>query len=129
MKYFFLTLTLLSEPAIAQESKPLDLGSVNPAMAKDFFGAYEISNDNGTRHCQVVLSPEVTIGGMAIDVALDCTKKFPVMGEVASWRLYENWEIAFADATRKELIRFTTPDNAYVATPETDGIATILRKK
>ena len=129
MKHFFLALAFLTVPAAAQETKPLDLDSVDPAMAKDFLGTYEISNDNGTKHCQVVLSYNATIGGMVIDVAPDCAKKFPVMDQVASWRLYENWEIVFADATRKELIRFTTPDNAYIATPETDGLATVMKKR
>ena len=39
----------------------------------------------------------------------------------------ENWQIVLADVTRRELIRFTTPDDSYVAAPETDGIFTIRR--
>jgi len=37
------------------------------------------------------------------------------MDDVASWRLLEDWEIVLADATKKSLIHFTTPDNAMVA--------------
>ena len=29
--------------------------------------------------------------------------------------------------TKKSLVHFTTPDNAYVAEPETDGISTIVK--
>jgi len=57
----------------------------------------------------------------------DCGKIFPVMNDVAGWRLYEDWVIVLIDATRKTLIRFSTPDNAYVAEPETDGISTIVK--
>jgi hypothetical protein len=31
------------------------------------------------------------------------------------------------DATRKSLIRFSTPDDAYVAGPEANGITTIMK--
>lgn len=47
--------------------------------------------------------------------------------DVANWRLLEDWEIVLADATKKSLVHFTTPDNAYVAKPETDGISTIVK--
>lgn len=50
------------------------------------------------------------------------------MNEIAAWRLHEGRTIGFADATRKPWIRFSTPDNRYVAEPETDGIFTIVKK-
>jgi hypothetical protein len=39
----------------------------------------------------------------------------------------EGWGIDLVDATRKARVRFTTPDDAYVAEPEVDGIFTILQ--
>jgi hypothetical protein len=75
----------------------------------------------------VTLSREVTIGGLEIDVDPGCATIFPVMQHVTAWRLYEDWQIVLVDPTRKPLIRFSTPDNDYVADPETDGITTIVK--
>lgn len=120
-----LTFIALALPAAAEDIPPLDLSVVDPEMVAEFFGPWEVRNADGSRSCTVNLTREETIGGFAIAVSDDCAAAFPVMGEVAAFRLLEGWGIVFADATRKELIRFTTPDEAYVADPETDGIATI----
>ena len=64
---------------------------------------------------------------MAIGIGDGCAEAFPVMAEVAAWRLYDNWTIVFTDAAHKELIRFISPDEAYVAEPAVDGIATIVQ--
>lgn len=111
--------------ALAQA--PLDLDTVDPAMAADFLGDWTIQNGDGSKSCTVTLHKEPVIGGMQIDVDPECGKVFPVMNDVASWRLLEGWEIVLVDATRKSLIRFFTPDNAYVAEPATDGISTIVK--
>lgn len=111
--------------ALAQA--PLDLDAVDPAVAADFLGDWSVQNADGSKNCNVTLHKEPVIGGMRIDVAPDCAEAFPVMADVASWRLLEGWEIVLVDATRKSLIRFFTPDNAYVAEPGTDGIATIVK--
>ncbi len=120
-----LLVALGAGPASAQQ--PLDLDSVDPAMAADFLGDWSIQNADASKTCKVTLTREPTIGGMVIEVDPACGQVFPVMNDVASWRLYEGWEIVLADATRKSLIRFFTPDNAYVAEPGTDGITTIVK--
>ena len=127
MKRLILALLLGTNPAFAQNTTPLDLNAVDPSLLEGFFGTWQVQNFDGMKTCDVKLLREETIGGMAIDVADGCATTFPVMGEVASWRLYEGFEIVFADAARKELIRFYTPDAAYVATPEVDGILTITQ--
>jgi hypothetical protein len=114
-----------ASPASAQAL--MDLDAVDPAMLDDFLGVWSIQNADASKSCKVSLSREVTIGGLEIDVDPDCEKAFPVMKHVTAWRLYEDWQIVLVDATRKSLIRFSTPDNAYVADPETDGITTIVR--
>ena len=129
MKYALLALALFSAAAQAQSTTPLDLNTMDQKVVKDFLSAWEIQNEDGTKKCRVRLSREETIGGMVIDVAKGCDKTFPVMADVASWRIYQDWEIVLADATHKGLIRFYTPDNEYVADPETDGISTIRKKK
>lgn len=116
---------MFSGTALAQA--PLDLDTVDPAMAADFLGDWTIQNADGSKACKVTLHKDQVIGGMQIDVDPHCAKVFPVMDDVASWRLLEGWEIVLVDATRKSLIRFFTPDNAYVADPETDGISTIVK--
>jgi hypothetical protein len=120
-------LALMAAPAWADDLKPMDLSAVDPGMLAEFFGPWEIQNADGDRTCDVDLSRDEAIGGMRIEVGEGCAETFPVMGEVAAWRLYENWTIVLVDATRKELLRFSAPDDAYVAEPEIDGIATIVQ--
>ena len=86
-----------------------------------------IANQAGDKACKVELGSEPAIGGSAIGVDPGCAEAFPVMGEIAAWRLMENWGIDLVDATRKTRVRFTTPDAAYIADPEVDGIFTILQ--
>lgn len=120
-----LLIALTAGSSLAQA--PLDLDTIDPAMLADFLGDWTIQNSDASRTCKVTLSRKPAIGGMVIDVDPDCGQVFPVMNDVASWRLLEGWEIVLADATRKSLIRFSTPDNSYVAEPETDGIKTIVK--
>ena len=127
MKRFALAFFISATPAFAQDSTPLDLGAVDASLLEGFFGTWRVQNIDGSKTCDVKLTREEAIGGMAIEVADGCAAAFPVMGDVASWRLYENFEIVLADAARRELIRFYTPDDAYVATPEVDGIVTIIQ--
>jgi hypothetical protein len=114
--------------AAAQQLKPMDISGVDPAMLKDIYGNWEIQDAKGRKRCRVTLKSESTIGGSEIEIAKGCAKTFPIMDEITAWRLYENWTIGFADATRKLRIRFNTPDDRYVAEPETDGIFTIVKK-
>jgi hypothetical protein len=118
----------MSSAASAQDLKLMDLKEVDAAMLKDIYGTWEVQDAKGKKRCRVTLKSESTIGGSQIDIAKGCGKTFPVMDNIAAWRLYEGWTIGFADATRKLRIRFSTPDNRYVAEPETDGIFTIVKK-
>jgi len=94
--------------------KPLDTREVDPALRKDLYGAYEIRDRAGRKRCRLVLSREPAIGGMAIEVAPGCEKAFPVMADIAGWRVLEGWAIDLIDPLRKTVIRFETPDNRYV---------------
>ncbi|MGE3873197.1 MAG: AprI/Inh family metalloprotease inhibitor [Parvibaculaceae bacterium] len=105
----------------------MDLDAVDQAVLDDFLGDWSIQNADASRSCKVKLTREVTIGGLEVDVDPDCPRVFPVMQHVTAWRLYEDWQIVLVDATRKSLISFSTPDNAYAADPETDGITTIVK--
>jgi hypothetical protein len=127
MKLWVAALIVWLGATTVQAQAPLDLDSVDPAMAADFLGDWSIQNADGSKSCKVTLHKDQVIGGMQIDVDPQCGKVFPVMDDVASWRLLEGWEIVLVDATRKSLIRFFTPDNAYVADPGTDGITTIVK--
>jgi hypothetical protein len=122
-----LSLVLLLSAGTASAQALLDLDSIDPAMLVDFLGDWSIQNGDASKSCKVALTREVTIGGLVIEVDPDCGKVFPVMNDVVAWRLYEDWQIVLVDATRKPLIGFSTPDNAYVADPETDGITTIVK--
>lgn len=130
MKSGFLFATLLAVLALAataeagefQPLKPLDLNAVDKSMIGDIYGPWEVYDKSGKKRCRVNLKKEPAIGGSAIDVSPDCGKLFPVMEDITAWRLLENWTIDFVDALRKTRIRFSTPDERYVAFPETDGI-------
>jgi hypothetical protein len=119
-------LVLLSASAASAQA-PLDIETIDPVLLEDFLGDWSIQNSDGSKSCKVTLSRELTIGGLWIMADPDCAKVFPVMKHVAAWRLYEDWEIVLVDATRKSLIRFSAPDNAYIAEPVTDGITTIVK--
>lgn len=104
-------------------AKPLDTAQLDPALLNDMFGAWEIRNNNGSKRCRIVLTREPAIGGMAVDLAPDCARNFPVMENIAGWRLLENWTIDLIDPLRKTRVRFETPDNRYVAFGEAGDIA------
>lgn len=95
---------------------------IEPSLYADLFGTWELRDSTGKRRCRVVLKKEYMIGGQQIEIAPDCVKKFPIMDEITAWRLLENWTIDFVDPLRKTRIRFSTPDNRYVAFPESYGI-------
>jgi hypothetical protein len=104
--------------------KPMDMNfpGIEPSLYADLFGTWELRDSTGKRRCRVVLKREPMIGGQQIEIAPDCVKKFPIMDEITAWRLLENWTIDFVDPLRKTRIRFSTPDNRYVAFPESYGI-------
>lgn len=114
-----------AEEPVFEPLPPLDLDSIDPGLADDMFGHWTIGSADGDRVCGVELLREPGIDGMQIDVDPGCAAVFPVMDEIAAWRLLEGWVIDLVDGERKTRIRFSTPDERYVAFPEIDGIATI----
>ena len=109
---------LMAAPAFAYDfepAKPLDVKQVDPALLTDLYGAYEIRDKSGKKRCRVVLLKEPAIGGYGIEVGPACKAAFPVMDDIAGWRLLEGWTIDLIDPLRKTRIRFETPDNRYVA--------------
>ncbi len=114
-----------AEEPVFELLQPLDLEAVDPEFAADMFGRWTIGDESGGKTCTVELLRETTIGGMRIDVDPACEAVFPVMADITAWRLLEGWAIDLADAERKTRIRFSVPDERYVAYPDVDGIATI----
>lgn len=110
--------------------KPLDVKAVDPSLLTDIYGAWEIRDRGGKKRCRVVLLKEPAIGGNGIEVAPTCKAAFPVMDDIAGWRLLENWTIDLIDPLRKTRLRFETPDNRYVAMGDPKDTAGIdeLRK-
>lgn len=116
-------------PALAADDLvPLDPATVEPGLFEGMLGRWQVADEAGERTCTLTLDREATIGGMLVEVDPACPAVFPILGEVAAWRLYEGWVVVLADATRKELIRFTTPDERYIATPVIDGLATLSKQ-
>lgn len=122
--------TVMLVPAWAQplqfEPLPLlDLEAVDKKLAGEMFGRWLISDASGDMNCGVAFGRDPVIGGMEIEVDPQCGQLFPVMGDIAAWRLLEGWIIDLVDAERNTRVRFETPDESYVAVPEVDGIVTI----
>ncbi len=95
--------------------KPMDVKAVNPALLSDIYGAWEIRDNSGKRRCRIELRKDSAIGGNQVAVAPGCDKAFPAMGDIAAWRLLQNWTIDLVDPLRKTRLRFETPDDRYVA--------------
>lgn len=114
-----------AEEAVFDELKVIDVDAADPDFVADMFGPWKISDSADDKHCLAVLKREQTIGGMEIELAPACAANFPVLDDITAWRLMEGWAIDLVDAERKTRIRFETPDDVYVAFPETDGIFTI----
>jgi len=110
----FLGLTSASLAYDFESLKPLNTREVDPAMLKGTFGAYEIRDKAGKKRCRIVLTQQQAIGGYAVELAPDCAKAFPVMADIAGWRLLEGWAIDLIDPLRKTRVRFSTPDARYV---------------
>lgn len=105
--------------------KPLDVKEVDPALLADVFGAWEIRDKSGKKRCRVTFLKEFGIGGYQVEVAPGCDKAFPVMADISAWRLLEGWTIDLVDPLRKTRVRFSTPDNRYVAFGDPKDIAGI----
>lgn len=103
--------------------KPLDVKAVDPAMVADVYGKYEIRDKSGKKRCRVTLLKEPGIGGSQIDIAPGCDKAFPIMADIAAWRLLQGWTIDLVDPLRKTRVRFSTPDNRYIPFGEPKDIA------
>ena len=128
MRRLVLALALLglTAPALAFEFepvKPLDTRDVDPALLRGAFGAYEIRDKAGKKRCRIVLTQQQAIGGYAVERAPDCPKAFPVMADIAGWRLLEGWTIDLIDPLRKTRVRFSTPDARYIPSGNRTDIA------
>lgn len=121
-------LAALQGSVFAQDIQPMDIDAVDPRSLKEFLGPWEIRDESGKKTCRVVLKPDQAIGGSEIEIDPACPAAFPVMDDITAWRLMQGWGIDLVDAERKPRISFFTPDNAYVAQPETDGIFTIEQR-
>ena len=123
-------LAALSSPAaiaLTHAARAQDAAPAGPALIAEYAGDWQVTDAEATKTCSVTLDAEATIGGSVIVVAPDCAGMFPVMGEIAAWRLYENGDIVFADATRRERLRFYTPDDSYISVEEVEALSASFR--
>lgn len=112
---------LSAASALAQDAPP-----ATPETIKDYAGQWQVQDAEATKTCNVTLASEEAIGGYVIIAAESCGGTFPVMDEIAAWRMYENGDIVFADAARKERLRFFTPDDNYISVEDIDGIVRLV---
>lgn len=94
---------------------PMDEQSVDPALLADVFGVWELRDKTGKKRCRITLLKDMGIGGRQMEIAPGCDKAFPVMGDIAAWRLQQGWTIDLIDPLRKTRLRLETPDARYIA--------------
>ena len=112
-----LLVAFFAAPAFAYEfqpATPLDISGIDKNMLDDIYGKWEIRNEKGTKKCKITLLKEQGIGGMQLEKDKNCEKAFPMMADITSWRLNEDWMIDLVDALRHVRVRFMTPDDRYV---------------
>ena len=105
--------------------QPMNETDVEPALLADVFGVWELRDKSGKRRCRITLLKEMGIGGRQVEVAPGCEKAFPVMGDIAGWRLQESWTIDLIDPLRKTRLRLETPDERYIAIGDDKDVAGI----
>lgn len=105
--------------------EPMNETDVEPALLADVFGVWELRDRSGKRRCRITLLKEMGIGGRQVEVAPGCEKAFPVMGDIAGWRLQESWTIDLIDPLRKTRLRLETPDERYIAIGDEKDVAGI----
>ncbi len=105
--------------------QPMNETEVEPALLADVFGIWELRDKSGKRRCRITLLKEMGIGGRQVEVAPGCEKAFPVMGDIAAWRLQESWTIDLIDPLRKTRLRLETPDERYIAIGDDKDVAGI----
>jgi Protease inhibitor Inh len=105
--------------------EPMNEAEVEPALLADVFGVWELRDKSGKRRCRITLLKEMGIGGRQVEVAPGCEKSFPVMGDIAAWRLQESWTIDLIDPLRKTRLRLETPDERYIAIGDDKDVAGI----
>lgn len=103
--------------------QPMNETDVEPALLADVFGVWELRDKSGKRRCRITLLKEMGIGGRQVEPG--CEKAFPVMGDIAGWRLQESWTIDLIDPLRKIRLRLETPDERYIAIGDDKDVAGI----
>ena len=104
---------------------PMNETDVEPALLADVFGVWELRDESGKRRCRITLLKDMGIGGRQVEIAPGCAKAFPVMGDIAAWRLQESWTIDLIDPLRKTRLRLETPDERYIAIGDDKDVAGI----
>jgi hypothetical protein len=119
MKRLALAFLVIASPAFAAEKL------APPRTVEAMLGDVGVFNTAGEDACSVLLYEDEVPGGYRIEQYEGCDKAFPVMAKVKAWRAYANKEMAFADETGKDLIRFHGEPYTYYAVKPVDGIARI----
>jgi hypothetical protein len=107
--------------ALAQDAPPATEDTIN-----DYAGPWQIQDAEAGRTCDISLGTTKVIGGYAVEITQSCSVTFPVMKEIAAWRMFENGDIVLADATRRERLRFFAPDDTYISVEDVDGIVRLV---
>ena len=105
--------------------QPMNESDVAPALLADVFGVWELRDKSGKRRCRITLLKEMGIGGRQVELAPGCEQAFPVMGDIAAWRLQQGWTIDLIDPLRHTRLRLETPDERYIAIGDDKDVAGI----
>jgi hypothetical protein len=110
------TLTLAA-PALAAANK-----LAPPRKVEQMLGGNLVIGKSDDITCGVTLFEDKVEQGYRFEADEACTKAFPIIAKVKAWRVYQNTDIAFADAGGQDILRFHGKKYHYLAAKNGYGI-------
>jgi hypothetical protein len=105
------------EPPLTEEPAP------PPDPVKSVLGAWEFSNSDRDRRCNVLLKEEPATVGLTLEFEAACAPLFPFLSEVVGWSNKANDFLRFLDAAGKSVLDFSELESGlYEALRPGEGV-------
>jgi len=106
-------------PVQAQQSPPLG------DQATALLGSWEFSNADRDKRCTATFSNAAVPGGYKVEFDANCVNLFPIVAQIAGWRLPDNDNLFLFDATGKTLAEFSEVEAGMFEAP-TPGVGVLF---
>jgi hypothetical protein len=93
---------LLAFSALTHKARAQASDAVKPLI-----GAWEVSNADRDKTCNINLSADAAFGGFKLDFDRACIRNLPMLKDVAAWKIGTNDEVQLLDARGRTLVEFT----------------------